>query len=66
MCITDILFIQYSGGRSEQDFIEFMNGKCGTFRTAGGGLNEYVCGIMHLIEAIKPNNYLSLINAINN
>ncbi|KXJ23781.1 protein disulfide-isomerase like 2-1 [Exaiptasia diaphana] len=31
---------EYSGGRSEEDFINFMNEKCGTKRTPGGGLND--------------------------
>jgi len=31
---------EYSGGRSEQDFIDFLNSKCGTNRVAGGGINE--------------------------
>ncbi|XP_031571146.1 protein disulfide isomerase-like 2-2 [Actinia tenebrosa] len=31
---------EYSGGRSEEDFIQFMNEKCGTKRKSGGGLNS--------------------------
>ncbi|KAK3680023.1 hypothetical protein LTR78_000400 [Recurvomyces mirabilis] len=31
--------IPYSGGRSEQDLITFMNEKAGTYRSVGGGLN---------------------------
>ncbi|XP_057291473.1 uncharacterized protein LOC130614094 [Hydractinia symbiolongicarpus] len=31
---------EYSGGRSEQDFIDFMNDKCGTNRVSGGGVND--------------------------
>ncbi|KAI8848019.1 thioredoxin-like protein [Chytridium lagenaria] len=30
--------VEYSGGRSEQDFITFLNENCGTDRTVGGGL----------------------------
>ncbi|ORX44465.1 ER-resident thioredoxin protein [Piromyces finnis] len=30
----------YDGGRDEQDFIDFLNGKCNTNRVVGGGLNE--------------------------
>ncbi|PAV16068.1 disulfide isomerase [Pyrrhoderma noxium] len=30
----------YEGGRSEADFVEFLNQKCGTNRAVGGGLNE--------------------------
>ena len=32
----------YEGGRSEADFVEFLNQKCGTNRAVGGGLNEQV------------------------
>jgi protein disulfide-isomerase A6 len=31
---------EYNGGRSEQDFIDFLNEKCGTNRVAGGGIND--------------------------
>ncbi|EDO47340.1 predicted protein [Nematostella vectensis] len=31
---------EYSSGRDEQSFVDFMNEKCGTKRTPGGGLNE--------------------------
>ena len=30
----------YTGGRSEEDFIKFLNGKCGVHRMKGGGLTE--------------------------
>lgn len=30
----------YDGGRSEEDFVNFLNEKCGTQRAVGGGLNE--------------------------
>ncbi|KAJ3105950.1 hypothetical protein HDU97_007296 [Phlyctochytrium planicorne] len=30
--------IAYEGGRTEQDFVEFLNKHCGTDRVAGGGL----------------------------
>ena len=30
---------EYDGGRSEQDFVTFINGKAGTHRTVGGGLD---------------------------
>ncbi|KAF5367576.1 hypothetical protein D9758_003706 [Tetrapyrgos nigripes] len=30
----------YVGGRSEADFVEFLNEKCGTKRAVGGGLND--------------------------
>ncbi|OZJ05272.1 hypothetical protein BZG36_01960 [Bifiguratus adelaidae] len=31
--------IDYEGGRSEADFIKFLNEKCGTHRVVGGGLD---------------------------
>ena len=34
--------VEYQQGRTEEDFIEFLNEHCGTFRTVGGGLNEKV------------------------
>ncbi|THH06424.1 hypothetical protein EW145_g4097 [Phellinidium pouzarii] len=30
----------YDGGRTEEDFVKFLNEKCGTQRAVGGGLNE--------------------------
>ncbi|KAF9267752.1 protein disulfide isomerase [Marasmius fiardii PR-910] len=32
--------IDYEGGRSEVDFVKFLNEKCGTHRAVGGGLND--------------------------
>ena len=34
--------MQYSGGREEQDFIDFLNDKCKTNRVSGGGISEEV------------------------
>lgn len=31
---------EYNGGRSEQDFIDYLNEKCGTNRVAGGGVDD--------------------------
>lgn len=31
---------EYSGGRSEQDFIDFLNEKCKTNRVSGGGVSD--------------------------
>jgi len=31
---------EYNGGRSEQDFIDFLNEKCGTNRVSGGGVDD--------------------------
>jgi len=41
----------YSGGRSEDALVEFVNSKAGTFRVAGGGLNRKA-GTVHAIDAI--------------
>jgi protein disulfide-isomerase A6 len=30
----------YDGGRSAEDFVTYLNEKCGTFRSSAGGLNE--------------------------
>ena len=32
--------MQYSAGRTEEDFVKFVNDKTGTQRTVGGSLNE--------------------------
>jgi len=32
----------YEGGRSEDAFVAFLNGRCGTHRAVGGGLNDQV------------------------
>ena len=32
----------YTGGRTEADFVNFLNERCGTQRAVGGGLNEKV------------------------
>lgn len=34
--------IPYEVGRSEADFVKFLNEHCGTQRAVGGGLNELV------------------------
>ena len=34
--------IAYEGGRTEADFVSFLNEKCGTHRAVGGGLNDKV------------------------
>merc|ERR1711885_85271 len=31
---------EYNGGRSEQDFIDYLNDKCGTNRVSGGGVGD--------------------------
>ena len=40
--------IPYEGGRSEEDFVNFLNEKCGTQRAVGGGLNEKVQATLSL------------------
>jgi len=42
--------IAYEGGRSEEAFTEYLNEKCGTFRKAGGGLNEQAGRVTSLDE----------------
>lgn len=32
----------YEGGRTEKDFVDYLNEKCGTHRAVGGGLNDEV------------------------
>ena len=32
----------YEGGRTEADFVKFLNEKCGTHRAVGGGLTDQV------------------------
>jgi len=42
--------ISYTGGRSEQAFVDFLNEKCGTHRAVGGGLNDLAGRIPSLDE----------------
>jgi len=42
---------EYDGGRGEEDFIEFLNKKCGTNRVAGGGIDEQA-GRFDIFDAI--------------
>lgn len=41
----------YSGGRSEDALVDFMNSKAGTFRVAGGGLNTQA-GTIEAIDTV--------------
>lgn len=43
--------VEYSSGRSEQAFIDFINEKVGTNRTPGGGLNIYA-GTIAALDAV--------------
>ena len=40
----------YEGGRSEVDFVEFLNEHCGTNRAVGGGLND-LAGLVPQLES---------------
>ncbi|TPX34532.1 hypothetical protein SmJEL517_g02896 [Synchytrium microbalum] len=44
---------EYNGGRTEEDFLTFLNDKCGTQRTAGGGLSDSVGRVSGLNELVK-------------
>lgn len=41
----------YGGGRSEEDFVTFVNGKAGTHRKAGGGLAA-TAGLVDLLNVV--------------
>jgi protein disulfide-isomerase A6 len=41
----------YSGGRTEQDLVTFMNGKAGTHRTIGGGLDA-TAGTIEILDTL--------------
>ena len=41
----------YSGGRTEDALVEFMNGKAGTYRSVGGGLNTKA-GTIDVIDTV--------------
>ena len=42
--------IPYEGGRSEADFVQFLNEHCGTNRAVGGGLND-LAGLIPQLES---------------
>lgn len=44
--------VPYTGGRSEQDLITFMNEKAGTHRAAGGGLDSIAGTVPSLDEIL--------------
>jgi len=50
----------YLGGRSEEDFINFLNRQCGTSRVTGGGLDETV-GRLDIFDEIAE-KFMSDIN----
>ena len=41
----------YTGGRTEKDFVEFLNEKCGTQRAVGGGLTD-LAGRLPSLDAL--------------
>lgn len=41
----------YSGGRSEKDFVEFLNEKAGTHRAVGGGLAA-TAGLVEILNSV--------------
>lgn len=45
--------ILYEGGRSEADFVEYLNEKCGTQRKVGGGLTEKVSCLSSRVPDVK-------------
>ncbi len=47
----------YEGGRSEADFVKFLNDKCGTQRAVGGGLSDEVRNPRCLIGAPIDRNH---------
>jgi protein disulfide-isomerase A6 len=40
----------YTGGRTEADFVNFLNEKCGTHRAVGGGLTDEVNTLQHRLS----------------
>ncbi|KAF8596810.1 protein disulfide isomerase [Ceratobasidium sp. AG-I] len=48
--------IPYEGGRSEADFVKFLNEKCGTHRAVGGGLNE-LAGRLPTLDSLAQRYY---------
>ena len=51
------LLFQYSGGRSEQDFIDFLNEKCKTKRKSGGGISDDVIYCLYLVALRYYNHF---------
>lgn len=49
----------YTSGRSEENFIQFLNSKCGLQRVAGGGLSE-LAGRIPSLDAIASKFYASV------
>lgn len=45
--------VPYKSGRTEKDFVAFLNEKAGTFRVAGGGLNALAGTIPSLDEIVR-------------
>lgn len=45
--------VAYEGGRSEEDFVQFLNEKCGTHRAVGGALAETAGKIAELDAIVE-------------
>ncbi|TPX48862.1 hypothetical protein SeLEV6574_g01795 [Synchytrium endobioticum] len=45
--------VEYTAGRSEEDFLAYLNEKCGTHRTVGGGLDENAGQVAQMAEYVK-------------
>lgn len=56
--------IDYEGGRTEEDFVEYLNEKCGTHRLPGGGLNEKA-GRIESLDDLASQFYLASASARN-
>ncbi|RPD60361.1 protein disulfide isomerase [Lentinus tigrinus ALCF2SS1-7] len=48
--------VDYDGARTEEAFVEFLNEKCGTHRTAGGLLND-MAGRLEQLDALAAKFY---------
>lgn len=46
--------VSYTGGRSEEDLVKYLNEKAGTFRTAGGSLNA-LAGVIPSLDSTVAN-----------
>ena len=55
--------LDYDGGRTEADFVDFLNEKCGTHRAVGGGLNDKVSLDPQYLVVIQMVNRFSLSQA---
>ncbi|ESK94635.1 disulfide isomerase [Moniliophthora roreri MCA 2997] len=54
--------IDYVSGRSEADFVNFLNEKCGTHRAVGGGLNDEA-GLVPEFDALATKFFVATADA---